>query len=320
MAALEVGVDGFNRVRNPYRNESALLLLANAWELLAKSVLVQKRQSITRGKRGETISAEVAVSRLTGLKVIQATQGETLQQVISLRHAAAHHVLPEVPDEVMHHLLFFACKFFREVVAEVFPSHMRDLPDHFLSLSFVDLTTYADKVQKSISRARQTKTDQKLVWLLERGVAFDGTSYLTEKQVEAKYRGKKKISPHLRLGEFVRQADMVRVVPIEAPKNYTADVTLRKGSASDSALPVVVKKSDVEGDYPYLTGELGRKLGRSTSWTAKAMRRLGLKGDPKYHQEIRAGKSSSVQRYSEAALARLREILDADPDFDPYKG
>src|SRR5690606_27896894 len=57
-AAIEMAVDSFNRVHNPYRNESTLILLTNAWELVAKAVLVQKHESILRGQRGETIGPE----------------------------------------------------------------------------------------------------------------------------------------------------------------------------------------------------------------------------------------------------------------------
>jgi len=317
-AAAELSVDCFNRVRNPYRNEGTLILLANAWELLAKAVLVQKHQSIRRGNRGETIGAEVAIDRIKDRKLLDANQASIIQQVISLRHAAVHHVLPTVPDEIMHHLLFFACKFFRGTVEASFPGHTRDLPGSFLSLSFVNQTTYADKVQKAVARSRRSASDRRLVWLLERGVAFDGSSYLTEKQVEAKYHGKKRIMPYLSLGDFIRGSDMVRIVPVEAPKNFTADITLRKGSASDSSLPVLVKRTDVENDYPYLTRELAGKIGRNQNWTAKAATVLKLRGDPKYHQRIRASSTGYIQRYSNAAVDKLKSHLSQYPDFNPY--
>lgn len=67
--AVVLAVDCFNRVRNPYRDESALLLLTNAWELLAKAVLVQRHESIARGRRGDTISAEVAIDRIKASKL-----------------------------------------------------------------------------------------------------------------------------------------------------------------------------------------------------------------------------------------------------------
>lgn len=317
-AAVLMAVDSFNRVQNPYRDESTLIFLANAWELLAKAVLVQRHESILRGQRGETIGAEVAVSRLKGHAVLEAGQADTIQQIISLRHEASHYVLLPIPDEVMHHLLFFGTKFFRETVEAVFPAQAKDFPDHFLSLSFAGLTTYADKVQKSISRVRRSPSDRRLVWLLERGIDFDGKRYLTEKQVEAKYRGKKKVSPYLKLSDFLRETDMVRVVPVQAPKNFTADLTLRKGSSRDATLPVIVQKTDLESDYPYLTRELAELVGKNQHWTARAAQVLGLKGDPKYHQPIRTSQSGSVHRYSNAAVERIRAELKDNPPFNPY--
>ena len=49
-AAAETAIDSFNRVRHPYRDETTLILLTNAWELLAKAILVQARQTISKGK------------------------------------------------------------------------------------------------------------------------------------------------------------------------------------------------------------------------------------------------------------------------------
>lgn len=317
-AAVELAVDCFNRVQNPYRDESTLILLTNAWELLAKAVLVQKHQSIMRNQRGETIGPETAVARLKDRKVLEENQAATIQQIISLRHAATHHVLPAVPEEVMHHLLFYGCKFFREVATSAFPSHVKDLPRNYLSLSFAEMTTFADKVQKAVSRARRSPTDRRLVWLLERGIAFDGNAYMTEKQVAAKYSGRKKILPHLALNDFIRTADMVRIVPVEAPKNFTADISLRRGSARDASLPVVVRKTDVETDYPLLTKEVGEAIGKSQNWTAKAVAVLGMKGDQRYHQPIRSGERTYVQRYSRATVQKLAERLKQHPDFNPY--
>ena len=315
--AVETAVDSYNRVKHPYRNETSLILLTNAWELLAKAILVQAHQSITKGQRGDTVSAEIAISKLLHLKKVERHEAETIQQIISLRNAATHYYLPEVPDEIMQHLLFFSCKFFRDSVKRHFKGHAKDLDQNFLSLSFTDLTTYADKVQKLVSRVKKSEADKKLVWLLERGITFDGNDYITQKQFEAKYRDKKKIMPHLGINDFLRTTDMVRIVPVEAPRNYTADITLRKGSPRDSSLPVIVKKTELETDYPYLTKELATEIGKSTNFVARAAQKLNLKGDPKYHQAIRSSKSGAVQRYSEAAKQLLMKKLFEDPAYNP---
>ena len=316
--AAETGIDSFNSVWHPYRFQTTLLLLTNAWELLAKAILVQQKESITRGKRGDTISAEQAIHRLQIKTILNQNQAETIQQIISLRHAACHSVLPEIPPEVMQHLLFYSCKFFRDIVGQKFPTHLKSMSENYLSLSFSDLTTYADKVQRSVSRVKKSANDKRFVWLLERGIKFDGAAYITEAQFEKQYRGKKKILPHLGLNQFVRKSEMVRIVPIQAPHNYTADISLRRGSAADSSLPVLVKKTDIEADYPYLTKELAATIGKSQNWTAKAANILGIKGDPKYHQAVRASAKSLIHRYSSAAVHLLRQKLVAEPAFNPY--
>jgi hypothetical protein len=317
-AAAETGIDAFNCAWHRYRNQTTLLLLANAWELLAKAVLLADKQSISRGNRGETIAAEVAVHRLKLKGLLDENQSATIQQVISLRHSACHSVLPEAPPEVMQHLLFYSLKFFRATVEKQFPGHAKGMSDNYLTLSFAELTTYADKVQRLVSRIKRQAGDKRLVWLLERGVRFDGAAYITEAEFEQSYRKRKRILPHLGLSNFVRNADMVRIVPIQAPRNFTADISLRKGSAADASLPVIVKKTDVEADYPYLTKELGNAIGKNQNWAAKAATILNLKGDPKFHQAVRASANSMVHRYSAAALDVLKSKLKTDPTYDPY--
>jgi hypothetical protein len=317
-AASEVAVDSFNQTRNPYRNETTLMLLCNAWELLSKAVLSKHHKRITEKGGDRTITAEKAVHRLHLMGVLDLRQKGTIQQIISLRNEATHYVLPPLPDELMHHLLFYSAKFFRETVAAQFPTHAKDIPTNTLSLSFGEMTTYADRVQKAVSRARRSPDDSRLVWLLERGLAFDGESYLTEKQVAAKYKDKHRIMPHLELDGFLRSTDMVRIVPVEAPKNYTADIKLRKGKATDATLPVVVTRTDIEADYPYLTTEVATQIGKSVSWTARAAQELGLKGDDRFHQRIRTSRSSHSHRYSEAAVQRLKHVLAETPTFNPF--
>lgn len=317
-AAAETAVDAFNRPWHHYRYETTLILLTNAWELLAKAVLLHKKDSITRGNRGETISAEAAVHRLGQKGLLDDKQTETIQQIVSLRHAACHGLLPNVPVEVMQHLLFYSTKFFRETIGAVFPAHLRGMADNYLSLSFSDLTTYADRVQKSVARIKKSQGAKRLIWLLERGIQFDGSAYLTEAQFDQSYRKKKRVLPHLGLSNFIRKADMVRIVPIEAPRNFTADLTLRRGSAANAALPVVVRRTDLEADYPYLTKELATELNKNQNWTAKAATVLGLKLNSTFHQAVRASASSVIHRYSPAALEALRQKLKETPDFDPY--
>jgi hypothetical protein len=92
---------------------------------------------------------------------------------------------------------------------------------------------------------------------------------------------------------------MVRIVPIQAPRNYTADVTLRKGSAADSSLPVLIKKTDVEADYPYLTKELGQRISRNQNWTPLLCGGVGV-------LETEAGGRADLQPISDSGTGLSR--------------
>ena len=319
ISASEAAVDAYNRVHNPYRNEATLILATNGWELLAKAVLIKRKISIAKDRQGHTISAEVAVFKVRKTGTISEPQEDCIQQVISLRHAATHHILPPVPDEVMQHLLYFTCKSFKDVVSSEFPAHAKKLEKNYLSLSFADLTTYADKVQKMVSKVKRSEPDKRLVWLLDRGIQFDGGEYMTQKEFTDQFRRNKRIMPHLGISDFIKGSDMVRLIPLQAPKNYTADITLRKGKSNDPSLPVSVKKTNVEEDYAYLTRELGEKLGKTQNFAAALVACLKLKGDQKYHQRVRVSKVSVVERYSEAAFAKMKKFLSDNPDYNPYK-
>lgn len=318
MESAECAIDNFNRAKGPFRTEAALMLLAVSWELLAKSLLVKARQSIRKGRAGDTISGEVAISKLLHLKTIEKRHSDVSQQIISLRNAAVHDVLPPIPIEVQHHLMYYACKFHRELVIQHFKAQSKGLQAHYLSLSFEDMTTFADKIQRCVSRMKRNAGDKQLVWLLERGLKFDGSKYITEKQFDVTIRGKKRTMPKLEMGRFLNETDMVKIVPVEAPRNYSADIKLRKGDARNSTLPVLTKRTDIEIDYPYLTTELGEAIGKSMNYTAKAISALNMKGNDIFHQEIRSSRAGVVNRYSEAAKNKIETKIAEDPDFNPY--
>ena len=318
MWAAEEAVDAFNRVGRPYKAETCLMLTTTAWELLAKSVLVKNHLNITKDNAGNTISAEVAVSRLKGLRLLDDNQEDCIQQIVSLRNCAVHHVLPATPAEILHHLFFFSCKFFRMVVAKVYPQKVSRLQGHYLSLSFAELTTYADKVQKLVSKVIRNDSSRRLIWLLDRGVKFDGHQYISQTQFEEQYKNKKKVLPHLALNAYLKGSDMVRVVAVQAPRNYTADLNLRKGSSADSSLPVLIRRTELESDYPYLTAELAQKLAKTRNFVAATVKFLGLKGNDQFHQAVRVSHSGVVHRYSQAALDRISGYVSVNPQFNPY--
>ncbi|MDD4179163.1 MAG: hypothetical protein PHH14_03845 [Candidatus Margulisbacteria bacterium] len=316
--AMKSAIDCFNRIRDQYKYETTLILLTNGWDSIGKAFLIKSKKPI-KTQTG-AYSAEKVMYKLMELKVLDEIQFSHIQQVISLRNEACHSLLPQIQAEILFHLFFFTCKFYKDFLTKYFPQYLKEIEGNFLSISFKDMTTYADKVQKLIGRYRKSKQDEKrLIWLLERGVRFDGLSYISQNkfEMEIKRLRHKKILPYLRLSEFLRNTDMVKVIPVQAPKGMTADVILRKGS-KDLSLPVVVKKTEMEEDYPYLTGELAEKLGKKVNYVSKTISNLGMKDNPEFHQQIRSSKNSKVQRYSDSALSHLKEYYLKHPDYWPF--
>ncbi len=316
-------IDGFNSVHKGFKIEKTLIFTVNAWELLGKAILLKNRKVIAqKGDNSKTISAEEVISKLKNIKVIDDNQSALLQQVISLRNEAVHNILPPIEQEIQHHLFFFSCKYFKDLVSKEFSKLAEKLNTNFLSLSFAELTTYSDKVLRLISNLRRgSKENRRLVWLLERGIEYNKTNqYLPQNEFEKKYKDKKKIQPHLDLTDYTDKADMIRIVPFQAPKNVTVDINLRTGPKNQKeSLPVYIKTSGIDDEYPFLTGDLAKILNKNVNFISKAISKLNLKGDLKYHTTVRTSQSHHTQRYSNVTLDFLKNLLKEKPEYNPYK-
>jgi hypothetical protein len=320
--SIHSAIDVFNRVHDKHKIETTLILLSRAWELLSKGILLKKKLPIYRNNSDHSLSGEQVVAKLSSLAIIDENQSDHIQQVISLRNEAVHGLLPEIPQEILYHIFYFCCKFFKDVICKHFKRYSDQVSTNYLSMSFENLTTYSDKVQRLVSRLRRGRKEEKrLIWLLERGIRFDGSEYISQDDFENEYKSKrrKKILPHLEIGKFIKHTEMVRVVAIQAPKNYTADIILRKGPTKDSTLPVLIKKTNIEEDFPYLTSEIARKLGKSTNFVGNCMTKLNFKGNSGYHQKIRSSQSSYLNRYSHKAYEDFKRFLENNPRYNPFK-
>ena len=320
--AINGAINSFNQVYGDYNTEITIILLGNAWELLAKSILIKQKEDIYLNKdKKRSISLENALYKLKELKIIDDMQSQLLFQIVSLRNEACHAILPYIPLEIQQHLFFFSCKIFKDVYIKSFKKVSPLLNKNFLSLSFDHLTTYADCVQKLVSKIKHGTVDErKLVWLLERGVCFEGKDFISQNEFEKKYKEKHKPMSHLQLNRFIKGSEMLRIIPVQAPKNFTADITLRKGkSNTNESLPVVYRRSDPDESHPHLTSDISKLIGKSTYYTSELIKHLNLKDQEKYHLKIKTSKSNYVHKYSEDAVQKIKQFLKENPDFNPWK-
>lgn len=93
---------------------------------------------------------------------------------------------------------------------------------------------------------------------------------------------------------------------------------VRNGEAEDAALRVTtdLEAADIaisgiilpkEQYYSYSCSQIAEILCLGNHKVLKMIQELGLRGDPKYHILISTGKKSTTNKWSEAALQKLKE-------------
>jgi hypothetical protein len=166
---------------------------------------------------------------------------------------------------------------------------------------------------------RKKEDSKRLIWLLEKGLSFDGLKYMNQEQFEKIIRKEQRPFTKLKLQKQITNGENIRFVPVQAPRNYTADICLRKGPRNGEGLPVVFRKENPTETHPHLTKDLAKLLGKTPNWVAMTVRIIGVFGDSRYHFKISTSSKTEHHRYSEEALGKLKDLLTKNPNFNPYK-
>lgn len=328
--AAKLAIDSFNRVDLDFKDEAALIFMGQAWEFLAKALII-KNLGIDDIflKNGKSITAEIAVNKINHeMKKIGQDEAEVIQQIISLRNVAMHDVMPKVPAEIIVHLLFYSIKAFRIVLEENFRTYFKkDFDQNFLAIAFNNHTFYSDKVSKMFNKAKDYGSDQsKTLYLLDRAVDFARKPNASSMQSLLDWQGKIKRLPrksrvamHLAVYKHMNEHDDVRFVPVEVARGFRAEINLTRTKDKKNAGTVLVKKTDPNKDYPHSTSDVALKAGRNKNFIARMSARLDIRNNQDLCYLIKTGKYTTLPKYSDAAVTYVIEYLKKNPNFDPYK-
>lgn len=328
--AAKMSIEMFNRVDVEYKDNAAIIFSAQSWEFISKALLIKHNgleSILLRG--GRSITGENAVNK-TCHELGQINKDETaiVQQIMSLRNEAMHGILPNVPAEIITHLLYYSLKSFRAVLKNNFSSYFRsDFNQNFLSISFNNHTFYSDKVGKLFSNSRKYNTENnRLLYLLDRGVDYSAKpSAIKMQELDTwqnrikKLPRKSRVAMHLPIYKHMNDVEDVRFVPVEVRRGYKAEVNITKTKNKNEATSVIIKKTDPNIDYPHRTIELADKLGKNQNFVAVMSRKLDIRKNSDYCYVIRTSKSGEVPKYSDAALTYMKNYLDTHPDYNPYR-
>jgi len=114
--------------------------------------------------------------------------------------------------------------------------------------------------------------------------------------------------------QMVSQLPLDKPVTIKESKKAFPIKIVKKGEG----LPVLLKETDPEKDYPHLTTDLAVKLGKSVNFVARAAAVLKLKGNKKYHLSLKTSHTGKTHKYSDSAVHFLRWYLKKHSEFNPF--
>ncbi len=70
-----------------------------------------------------------------------------------------------------------------------------------------------------------------------------------------------------------------------------------------------------EVSHPYQSSHIESEFGLSRYHVMCLIRKLNIQNNPKYHDPIKTGKTSTTHKYSEALINRIRKILERYPNY-----
>jgi len=325
--AAKLSIEMFNRIESIHSKQASIIFNAQAWELLAKAVLIKKKKNIYFAD-GKSITAEKAVNQLYHVvHSISLEENQTIQQVISLRNEALHNIYPDLDEEIITHLIYWSLKTFHRIVKDEFRSYFIKFDKNYLSVAFKDYTFYSHKLNKLFAYSRKSKSEKnRALYILDRACKFaediESDTYIPHKDWldEIKSRPRKaRIGRHLSVSNYTNKQDNIIIVPVETPKGYKSEVTSTKAKNASESLNVLVKKSDPEVDYPFLLSDLARHLEKTSYFVRSLAKHLNLLDNREYHTSIKSGKKSRLQKYSNKMLNHLKEFVAKNPHWFPAK-
>lgn len=301
-SAVLASIEVYNKPALEYREETFVVLLVNAWELLLKALLAKNNVSVFYPKKRNEPYRTVSITH--AMKRCQ--DNRLFPKDFPAKAALANlELLIEYRDNVIH---FYNQPGFRVVV---------------YSLAQTSVSNFNDLLESTMGHGLGKQLPGSLLPIgleapVDPVVFFRDVASGKAKASEAVSHFMKDIGQAVRLleGEGLDTGALMTVFKVQlesAKKIESADLTVAVSDAADPT--VVVKPQDPNRSHPYRQGDItkmklmvGDTEVKQREFQALAFH-LGWKGNPRYHW---ADASGAVQRYSPAVLAAIKKLKPED--------
>jgi hypothetical protein len=313
-----LGIELFNRPQEEGRTDGVLFCLDHAFEMLLKAVLFEKTGRI----RGPREKKNYGFDKCLNLcqfshKIVDSDEALILRNLNGFRDAAVHDIL-EISEGLFYGHAQSAIQIFAAILKKVFNKDLaKTLPRRVLPIATVvpgDITTIISEDMDALKK------------LLVKGKRQEDSAEARLRAymvIESNIRETQGLSPsattlgktikNLKAGEWKSVLPMVAGLVQSTSGGIPISLHISKHDGFpvriDPKAPTAIAFRYVkpEDKYPYLTGELAKKLGTSPARVVALVKLFQMKGNDEYHISIRVSSTGQVQRYSEKA----REVIAA---------
>jgi hypothetical protein len=323
--AFLLSIDHFNRPWDRGREETVLILLDRAFELLLKAAIVHKGGKIREPRAAETIGFDKCVRKcLTeqDVRCLNDDEALTIQIINSLRDAAQHYIL-EVSEQQLYLYTQAGVTLYGTLVKSVFSQSLEDhFPQRVLPVSTDPPKNLAALISAEFSDVKE------LLQPASRKQLQAKARLRSLAVVEASLQGKRSQPSEGELGRIVhRVRDGVRwqdIFPGIATLrldmegtglSVTVRLTKKEGEpvqlvpeGTPGATVVAVRKVNELSFYSLSLSDLARKISVGRSRTLALVRYLKLQESDEYFKEFIIGRVHH-KRYSAKAIGACQEAL-----------
>jgi len=327
-----LAVEHFNRPHDVGRVSTVLILLDHAFEMLLKACILHRGGKIREKRAKQTIGFDACVRRGLSDGMIQFLsddQALTLQSINGLRDAAQHHLL-DISEAQLYIEAQAGLTLFRDLLESVLETTFTErLPARVLPLATqvpTDVETLfaseIDEIKKLLrpGRRRQTEANARLrpLAILEgtiKGEKGQPSPADLSKLKEAVLQGKEwtEIFPGVAAVQFQTESTGPGL-SIRLVKREGVPVQLVPEGTPDASV-VAIKRVNELDFYNLGLNQLADKVRLTSPKTLAVIRHLGLQDDQDTFKIIQIG-SSRHKRYSQEAIKRIREAIDAGLDVE----
>jgi hypothetical protein len=316
--SLVLGIELFNRPQDAGRTDGVLFCLDHAFEMLLKAVLFEKTGRIRGPREKWNYGFEKCLNLCQfSVNVVDKDEALILRNLNGFRDAAVHDIL-EISEGLLYGHAQSAVQIFATILKKVFNKALaKTLPRRILPIATTlpgDIATVVSEdiegIKKLLGKGKRQEDD---VEARLRAYMVIENNVREVQGVTRQAATINKTIKNLKMGDWKSVLPMVAGLVQSTPGGIPISLHVSKHEGFpiriDPKAPTSIAFRYVkpEDKYPYLTGELAKKLEMSPSRVVAFVKLFQMKGNDEYHMSIKISTTGRVQRYSEKA----REILAA---------